>query len=213
VVKDGLLAGIVSQGDVVNTLLAHVEAETRHLREYVRLFLGDPSLPPGSRAARRGKGSPGPHGESTGMTASDILRSKGEEVVSVPPVTPILTAMRAMTDHDIGSVLVAGEGRFHGILTERDILRAGAHDPESFHRRQIQELMSRNLIIATPDDSLSAMLSIMARKRIRHLPIVRDGALEGIVSMRDLVAALVRTAEAENKALRDRIQGKSSGIG
>ncbi len=209
VVENGALAGMVSQGDVVNAFLEHMEAENQHLRQYVKLFLEGtrrwPRLPLawGGKAAARSPDRPAE------ATAGDILLSKGGDVVSVPLATSMASAMRTMADHDIGSVLVAIGQRWHGIVTERDVLRAAANDPQGFHRRSVQELMSQRLVVGAPDHGLSALMEVMTRNRIRHLPILRRGALEGIVSMRDLIAALHLAAEAENRNLRDRIQGRS----
>ena len=213
VVEEGRLAGIVSMGDLVKVVVEHVEAEARDLRQYASVFLdGDTSGLTGhnrrSRARER-KSGPGASGWSSEVTASDVLREKGTGVVSLEPSTPMLAAMGAMAGPDIGSVLVVEGGRARGILTERDVLRCAAKDPLTFHRCAVGELMTGDLVVCAPESTAGEMMAVMTRNRFRHLPVIRDGALEGIVTLRDLVQAYLRAASTENRHLRDRISGRT----
>lgn len=142
------------------------------------------------------------------MKIRSLLEKKGYEVVTVPPSLPVLDAMRLLVAHNIGSVIVEDDNRVQGILTERDILRQAARNPEALSRLRVEEIMTREVVVGVPGDTLAYVMEIMTRNRIRHLPVVEDGWLVGIVSIGDVVDALRTDVEAENRYLRDYIQGK-----
>ena len=142
------------------------------------------------------------------MKIRDILRDKGTDVVKIGPEATVLDAMRRLVEHDIGSVVVEEDDEVVGILTERDVLRLGARDPHGWESTQVRDAMTSDLIIATPDDDTHYCMEIMTRNRIRHLPIIRGGRLEGIVSIGDVVKASRDDAEAENQYLKDYSRGR-----
>lgn len=141
------------------------------------------------------------------MKIRDILRQKGSEVVTVAPELRVLDAMRVLVENNIGSVVVVEGGSIRGILTERDVLRLGAANPARLATDTVAETMTQDLMVGVPDDDLEYVMTVMVRNRIRHLPIVDDGRLAGMVSIGDVVNALRTSAEAENRYLRDYIQG------
>lgn len=141
------------------------------------------------------------------MRIRDILRSKGGSVVAVGPDQPVLSAVRVLSEHRIGAVVVRQGDRLLGILSERDILNLAAGDPARLETAQVEEVMTRELITGTPDDDLNDVMNTMTENRIRHLPVVVDGALEGIVSIGDIVNAVRRSVETENRHLKDYIHG------
>lgn len=141
------------------------------------------------------------------MRIRDILRSKGGTVIAVGPDQPVLSAVRVLSEHRIGAVVVRQGDRLLGILSERDILNLAAGDPARLETAQVEEVMTRELIIGTPDDDLNDVMNTMTENRIRHLPVVVDGALEGIVSIGDIVNAVRRSVETENRHLKDYIHG------
>ena len=141
------------------------------------------------------------------MTIRDILRQKGSDVVTVTPDMTVLDAMRELVRHGIGAVLVVQAGETLGILSERDLLRHGARDPRPATETTVRDIMTTNLVVGVPDDSVDYVMEIMTRNRIRHLPVIDDGRLAGILSIGDVVNALRTTVEAENRYLRDYIQG------
>jgi CBS domain-containing protein len=143
------------------------------------------------------------------MKVRDILREKGYEVVTVPPSLSVQEAMRLLVGHNIGSVVVVEEEKVHGILTERDILRLGATDPDRLRSMQVSDAMTSRVIAGATDDELDQVMAVMTENRIRHLPIVEDGWLEGIISIGDVVNALRQRVESENRHLRDYIQGRT----
>lgn len=143
------------------------------------------------------------------MTIRDILRTKGSQVIAVGPDQPVLAAVRVLSEHRIGAVLVhSGEGeRILGILSERDVLNLAAGDPARLESARVEEVMTRDVIVGRPDDDLNHVMNVMTENRIRHLPIVHDGALEGIVSIGDVVNAVRQSVERENRHLMDYIHG------
>lgn len=141
------------------------------------------------------------------MKLEDILRVKGTEVIVTTPEERVLGAMRILVEHNIGAVVVVEDEEVRGILSERDILRLGARDPALLASTPVREAMTVDVVVGVPEDDIHYAMNIMTRNRIRHLPIIREGRLEGMVSIGDLVNACRREAEVENRYMRDYIQG------
>jgi len=142
------------------------------------------------------------------MNIRRLLDKKGREVVTAPPSLPVPDVARLMNDHNIGSVVVVEEGVVQGIVTERDILRLVGGDDSSMEKMTVEEAMTSDVIVGVPGDSLDYVMEIMTRNRIRHLPVVAAGGLEGILSVGDIIDALRKNVEAENRYMLDYIQGK-----
>lgn len=141
------------------------------------------------------------------MKIRDLLNTKGYEVVTVPPSFPLQDAMRLLVEHNIGSVVVAQEKAVEGILTERDILRLAAKDPTAMASMKVGDVMTKNVVVALLDDSVDSVMEIMTQNRIRHLPIVDQGWMQGILSIGDVVNAVRTKVEVENTYMRDYIRG------
>lgn len=141
------------------------------------------------------------------MNIRNLLAAKGEDVVTVTPELTVLRAMRILVEHNIGSVVVVDDGKVKGILTERDILRLGADDPDRLETSLVGDTMVTDLVVAVPDDDLPYVMEVMTRNRVRHLPIIEDERLVGILSIGDVVNTLRTTAEVENRYLRRYIHG------
>ena len=142
------------------------------------------------------------------MKIRELLEKKGYEVVTVPPTLPFQDAMRLLVEHNIGSVIVAEDQVVQGILTERDVLRLAAKDPAAMTSLKVEDLMTRDVVVGLPEDTVDYVMEIMTRNRIRHLPVVDDGWMHGILSIGDVVDALRTKVEVENRYMRDYIQGK-----
>jgi CBS domain-containing protein len=140
------------------------------------------------------------------MKISDILRTKGTLVVTVPPTAPVRQALQELVRHDIGAVVVY-DTAICGILTERDVLRAAALDIERLERALVQDLMTRNVISASPDAPIDDVMHLMTERRFRHLPVVEAGQLRGIISIGDVVHAVRQNVESENRQLHAYIHG------
>jgi CBS domain-containing protein len=139
----------------------------------------------------------------------EILRAKGTDVVTVPPDVSVRDAMAVLVKHDIGSVVVTDGDAVKGILTERDVLRLGADGGDLLDSTGVADAMTpqEDLVIAVPDDDIGYCMQVMTENRVRHLPIMEEGDLRGIVSIGDVVNALRDHAEWENRYLRDYIRG------
>lgn len=142
------------------------------------------------------------------MKVRDILRQKGHEVVTTTPDQSVLEAMRVLVEHNIGSVVVIRGEEILGILTERDVLRLGARDPELLGTTRVGEAMTTDIVVGVAEDEIDYVMSVMTENRIRHLPVMGEGRLAGIVSIGDLVNACRREAEVENRYLREYIRGR-----
>jgi len=142
------------------------------------------------------------------MKIRELLEKKGFEVVTVPPSLPLLEAMRLLVQHNIGSVVVAEDRVVQGILTERDVLRLAAKDPTEMTSLKAEDVMTRDVVVGLPEDTVDYVMEIMTRNRIRHLPVVDEGWMQGILSIGDVVSALRTKVEVENRYMRDYIQGK-----
>ncbi|MFQ5688901.1 MAG: CBS domain-containing protein [Gemmatimonadota bacterium] len=142
------------------------------------------------------------------MRLREILSKKGRGVVTVTPEQTVLSAMRVLVEHRIGAVPVLDEdGRPCGILSERDVLRIGSRDPALLENLQVREIMTRELIVCGEDTRVHEAMGLMTEHRVRHLPVVGEEGLEGIVSIGDLLKACHQEAAQENLHLRSYIQG------
>lgn len=144
------------------------------------------------------------------MRIRDILDVKGRRVVTTSPEGTVLDAMKVLNEHNIGAVIVVEGDSIQGILSERDVLRLGASGPERLAKATVRDTMTRDVIVGLLDDEVHDAMGVMTQNRIRHLPIVLDGNLVGIVSIGDLVNASWLQAADENRHLKDYIQGNVS---
>lgn len=141
------------------------------------------------------------------MKIDEILGRKGHDVVTIGPDEKASAAVRLLVHHGIGSVIVEENGEILGILTERDILRLVDRDPERLATAEVRNLMTTEIIVSVPEDDVGYVMEIMTRNRVRHLPVVNAGSLRGIISIGDVVNAIRQDVEAENRYLREYVQG------
>jgi CBS domain-containing protein len=141
------------------------------------------------------------------VTIADILRHKGRGVVTITQDRSVLDAVRVLVENNIGGLIVIDGDRPIGILTERDVLRLTARSAGQLESFTIGSVMTRDLVTATPAHHLQQAMTLMTERRIRHLPVLEDQALVGIVSIGDMVNACRSEAEEENGHLRGYIQG------
>lgn len=141
------------------------------------------------------------------MKIREILSTKGHDVVTIGPERSVLDTVQALVKHNIGGLVVTQGERPVGIITERDILRLTADAQGHLHTITVESVMTRSLLTATPDDDLQAIMGVMTEKKVRHLPVLEDGRLVGIVSIGDLLNACRVHAEEENQQLRQYIHG------
>lgn len=138
------------------------------------------------------------------MTIQDILHRKGRQVVTARPTETLLATVRVLTEKRIGAVIVEDEHlRPAGIFTERDFAKAVAKHGETALHMPIGKLMSAPLITCRPADRIDAAMALMTRAKIRHLPVMEDGELLGIISIGDLVSQRLHDKELEAGVLLD----------
>ena len=136
------------------------------------------------------------------MTIAAILRAKGPDVFQATPEITVRDVVALLTERRIGAVPVVEHQRVVGILSERDVIAAIAHDGAAVLDAPISSVMTREAITVTPDTSLLAGLSLMTRRRIRHLPVCEGERMIGFISIGDLVKARIDRIEEEAAALR-----------
>jgi CBS domain-containing protein len=123
------------------------------------------------------------------MNVASILGRKGGKVITCRPEQSIRQALALLAEHNIGALVVVDAlGVPAGIVSERDIVREAARDERLF-ARTVGEIMTRDVVLGVPEDDLRAVRDTMTERRIRHLPVVADGRLVGIVSIGDIVKA------------------------
>lgn len=140
------------------------------------------------------------------MFVSDILKSKGHDVVSVSPGDTVDKALSLIHEYKIGAVLVLGENReIAGILSERDLVRAMHEFDRSVFDKTVADLMTAPVLTCAPTDPIGALMGMMTKHRFRHLPVVEEGSLVGLVSVGDVVKSRIEEAQSEVEALRSYI--------
>jgi CBS domain-containing protein len=140
------------------------------------------------------------------MRICDILRRKGYEVVTIAPDRTVLEAVQTLVDHNIGAVVVTGPSGPIGILSERDVLRLTATSADLSVLR-VGDAMTVDIVMGSGSDRLRDVMDLMTQRRIRHLPVVDEDNLAGLVSIGDLVNALRTAVETENQHLKQYIAG------
>lgn len=124
-------------------------------------------------------------------TVKDILESAGGEIWSVRSEQSVLDAIRLMAEKGIGAVLVIDGGRLSGIFSERDYARKVILEDRASHNTPVSDIMTRDPVTTTRTASVAECLSLMTDKRFRHLPVVEDGRVLGIISIGDLVKMVI----------------------
>lgn len=138
------------------------------------------------------------------MSIAAVLRHKGSAVVSVTPEASVADAARIIASRRIGAVMVVDQAqRVVGILSERDIVRVVAERPTGIHGLAVQELMTRDVVMVGPETPVDAAMEIMDQGYFRHLPVCTpEGALLGIVSIRDLVKHRIMQHQHDVESLK-----------
>ena len=138
---------------------------------------------------------------------SSILEEKSGDVLQIDGGATVFEAITKMVDANVGSLLVTEEGEIAGIMTERDYLRRVTLQGRTDKETAVREIMSSPLVVATPETSIDECMAMMTDRRIRHLPVVADGAVVGVVSIGDLVKFRAKEQAFEIKYLTDYITG------
>lgn len=117
---------------------------------------------------------------------ADILEDKSEEVVWIGPLESVFDALMLMNEKDVGAVLVQIEDYLVGILSERDYMRKVILDIHASKQTKVSEVMTRDLVTVTPEDTIIHCIALTKKHHVRHLPVVQEGKAVGMISLRDL---------------------------
>ncbi|MCW6011000.1 CBS domain-containing protein [Micromonospora sp. CPCC 205371] len=142
------------------------------------------------------------------MRISDVLRVKGDRVITVPPDTRIRDLVAVLAEHRIGAVVVSSDGRtVSGIASERDIVRALSERGAEVLAEPVTAIHTAEVHVVAPDTHLEELMRLMTDRRIRHVPVVAGGVLCGLVSIGDVVKNRIDELETERTALTNYISG------
>lgn len=139
------------------------------------------------------------------MTVRAILDSKGHAIISVKPEDKVSAAVQLLSQRKIGAVLVMSGQRIDGILSERDIVRVIGERGASALDETVDAVMTRKVVSCTSADTVGAIMEMMTTGKFRHLPVIDDGKIVGLISIGDVVKSRVREFEHEQEALREYI--------
>lgn len=140
---------------------------------------------------------------------SELLELKGRQIYAVRPTDSVYEAIRQMSEHGVGALLVMEGDALRGILSERDYARKIVLEGKSSKNTTVSEIMTSNLHIATPASTVGQCMRLMTEKRIRHLPVVAAGKVEGVLSIGDLVKKIINDQRVEIEQLQSYIAGQT----
>ena len=137
-----------------------------------------------------------------------LLDSKGSEIISIGAEASVLEAITTMAEKSIGSLLVMQDDELQGIVTERDYARKVIVKGRSSKSTEVREIMTPDVLTASPADTVNNCMTVMTEKRIRHLPVVDDGKVLGVISIGDLVQAIISDQQEAIEHLEHYISGQ-----
>jgi len=137
------------------------------------------------------------------MTIETILRAKGTEVTTIAPEASIKRAADWLCAKNIGALVVTRENAVLGLVSEREIVHAFSRYGETAGSMTVKEIMKYGVTTVSPDDSVNRVMNLMTHHRVRHMPVLRDGKLAGIISIGDVVKYRLEDLELETNVLRD----------
>lgn len=137
------------------------------------------------------------------MTIENILRRKGTDVTTIAPEASIKRAADWLRAKNIGALVVTRENAVLGLISEREIVRAFSRYGETAGSIPVKEIMHHGVPTVSPDDSINRVMNLMTHHRVRHMPVLRDGKLAGIISIGDVVKHRLEDLELETNVLRD----------
>lgn len=143
-------------------------------------------------------------------TVGQLLESKGYDIWSVSPDDSVLDALKLMAEKNVGAVLVLAAGNLAGILSERDFARKVALEGISAKDTRVWEIMTERVICMRSDQAIAECMTLMTDKRIRHLPVLENNQLVGVISIGDVVKTIITEQEAIIEGFRDYMWGNQS---
>ena len=140
---------------------------------------------------------------------STVLKSKGASVTTIGPDASVAAAVAEMARHNVGALVVSSDGQtVEGIVSERDVTRALDSFGGALLNKPIRLIMTSEVRTASPDENIESLAVMMTEHRIRHVPVLEDGALAGIVSIGDVVKSRIEELEEDKDALLQYIQAR-----
>jgi CBS domain-containing protein len=139
------------------------------------------------------------------MRIADVLRNKGAAVATVAPETTVAELLAGLAELNIGAMVVVGPDGLAGIVSERDVVRKLHERGASLLTQPVSEIMTKFVASCTPRDTVDHLSVLMTQKRVRHIPVLDEGKLAGIVSIGDVVKIRMEELEAEQRQLQDYI--------
>ncbi|MCU7878623.1 MAG: CBS domain-containing protein [Candidatus Thiodiazotropha sp. (ex. Lucinoma kazani)] len=140
-------------------------------------------------------------------TVNQLLQSKGFDVVTIDLNASVFEALKLMAEKGIGSLVVLENGNVAGLFSERDYARNIILKGRTSKETSVEEIMTRHVIVITPQQSVEECMAIMTDKRVRHLPVMQDEKLVGIISIGDLVKAIIEEQQFVIEQLVSYING------
>ncbi|MFQ6023705.1 MAG: CBS domain-containing protein [Acidiferrobacterales bacterium] len=140
-------------------------------------------------------------------TVNELLQAKGHDYWSVTPDTSVFDALKMMADKNVGALLVLEAETLVGLLSERDYARKVILKGRSSKKTPVKEIMSENVVYVTPDRTVEECMALMTDKRIRHLPVMEGNRLMGVISIGDVVKAIISDQEFMIEQLEHYISG------
>ena len=144
------------------------------------------------------------------VTVRQILKNKGSQVWSVEPTAMVYSALQLMADKEIGALLVLAEGKLVGIFSERDYARKVILHGKTSAETRVSEVMSPDVVTVGAEQSIAECMALMTEKRFRHLPVVEGGQILGVISIGDVVKAIISDQQFVIEQLESYISGKRS---
>jgi CBS domain-containing protein len=141
------------------------------------------------------------------QTLKSLLDGKGRSILSVSPDAPVLDAVRIMAESHVGALLVMNDDLLIGIISERDYARKVVLMGRSSSDTPVRDIMTAPVVTVPPDYSVHDAMQIMTQRRVRHLPVVTDGAVQGVVSIGDLVKSVIEEQRHHIENLETYIRG------
>jgi CBS domain-containing protein len=139
------------------------------------------------------------------MRIADVLRGKGGAVVTIKPDATVAELVAGLADHNIGAMVVAGPDGVKGIVSERDVVRQLHTHGASVLSRSVEKIMTSVVSTCTKEDTVDSLTLLMTENRVRHVPVLEDGKLIGIVSIGDVVKTRMQELESEHEQLQSYI--------
>jgi CBS domain-containing protein len=141
-------------------------------------------------------------------TVRDILRTKGSQVYTISPDATVYEALNRMAEHNVGAMLVFEENDLVGLISERDYSRKTILKGRFSKETAVREIMTTEVVAVHPDDDIEECMELFTDKRIRHLPVVEEGRVVGIVSIGDIVKSIIDYKEYIIEELENYIKGQ-----